>query len=452
MADRYLVGSGNWNNNANWSAISGGGGGASFPVAGDRAFLNSAFNIAVNVTSACAVLDMTGYSGTFSGAQRMNVSGNLTLGGTITYTGIMTMVGTSGTQVLTSNGKKLGGSFQLNGVGGTTQFADAFECAVTIQLVNGTLDTNNQQWKCRNFNMLAGTKSLLWTNSHGIFTGAQPTTSAWDTSTNAAGFSFTTGGASKATFTGAAGGSVSVLTAATTTIFDDVEYTGTGGLTFSANNGTYRDLICSGSGTISIGNGTWRNWDFTGCTGTWNQTAGNQVSGNITIGAGMTITGTVNVRMKGSGLQTFQSNGVTIPFLFRIGVSSINTVQLLDAFNSTNAVQIDVPGSTLVSKAGTTNTCTAFFSFGVPGTPCALASDTPGSPTTWNTDGIGTGSGTLKGGGEAGTVGGQLVVTDVHVGGGARWWAGNQAGNDNGGNAGWRFTDWNVRGLSRYVA
>jgi len=414
--------------------------------------LNSAANIAVNVASACAVLDMTGYSGTFSGAQRMNVTGNVTLGGTITYTGILTMVATSGTQVLTSNGKKLGGAFQLNGVGGTTQFADAFECTTNVNLTNGTLDTNNQAWKCRNLNLSAGTKALHWTNSHGTFTGVQPTANAWDTTTNQAGFSYTTGGASKASFTGT-GGVVGVLVAASSTVFDDFEYTGNGGLNFGANNGTFRDFICSGSGaSIAIGNGLWRNWDFTGCTGTFANSGGNQLSGNVTLGAGMTITGTANVRMSGSGLQTFKSNGVAVPFLFRVGVASVNTVQLLDAFNSSAAVQIDVPGSTLISKAGTTNTCSAFFSFGTLGTPCALSSDTPGTPTTWSTAATGTGSGTNRGGGEAGTVTGQLVVTDVHVGGGARWWAGRGTGNDNGGNAGWRFTDWNVRGLPRYAA
>lgn len=86
MADRYLVVAGNWNADANWSATDGGAGGASFPVAGDNAYITATSGtkqVTVNVNSACAVLDCTGSTS----ASPVLLAANLTVSGTFTLIG-----------------------------------------------------------------------------------------------------------------------------------------------------------------------------------------------------------------------------------------------------------------------------------------------------------------------------------------------------------------------------
>lgn len=91
MADRYWVGgSGSWfsGNTANWSATSGGSGGASVPTSADDVFFNaSSGGGTVNKSGAvpCASLNMTGFSGTFdsSGLGDLTVSGSVTIPSTV---------------------------------------------------------------------------------------------------------------------------------------------------------------------------------------------------------------------------------------------------------------------------------------------------------------------------------------------------------------------------------
>ena len=445
MAVRWLVGggNGNWNSTTNWSATNGGGAGASFPVAGDTANLNSAANIAINVGSACAVLDCTGYSGTLSGGGAMTTTGNVTGGGTWTQTGQWNFNGT-GVQVITMNGKAFGGGVQQNGVGGTVRLADAFQAAVNYTLTNGTLDcaTFNPTVRVRNFALGVGTKSLQQGNSQWTLT-MSVAGQGWDTTTNALNFTKTTGGASKLTFTGGAGVQVNMFCGASQT-FDDVAVTGGTGLFFlSANNGFFRDILVSNAagGAFTLANGTYRNLDFTGFTSTLNQTLGWSVTGNITLVSTMTVNSTSSISMRGTtGTQNVTTAGVSVTFELDVFNASGtgNVVNLLDAYSSTRRVRLRDNGAGIVAKAGTTNTCSLFDAVGIVGNLCPFKSDTPGSPTTWS---IAQGDQRCTG----------LDVTDVHVTGGGRWWAGRIA-NDNGGNAGWRFTDWALRGLARFVA
>jgi hypothetical protein len=87
MADRYYVGSGSdWNTDANWSTSSGGSGGSSYPIAGDTAYFDAnSGNCTLDAAAACAILDMTGYTGAIDfGAYAMTISGNCTLVGGLT--------------------------------------------------------------------------------------------------------------------------------------------------------------------------------------------------------------------------------------------------------------------------------------------------------------------------------------------------------------------------------
>lgn len=160
MTDHFWVGGGsstNWNATVptNWSLTSGGVGGATAPVAGDRVFfdLNSGTGTSVwNTTISLATLDCTGSKNIVShttGAFTIS-SGNLVLptgvGGTYTATGTsatFTFTATTGTQQIRTNGGKPGGMI-FNGIGGTFQLQDnlALFVATTtlLNLVNGTFD------------------------------------------------------------------------------------------------------------------------------------------------------------------------------------------------------------------------------------------------------------------------------------------------------------------------
>ena len=82
MADRYAIGGG-WTLSTNWSATSGGAplGAGGVPVDGDKVFFDANsvdMGMAAN-SNALAAIDMTGYTGTLSGAHTVNVD-NLGLG------------------------------------------------------------------------------------------------------------------------------------------------------------------------------------------------------------------------------------------------------------------------------------------------------------------------------------------------------------------------------------
>ena len=72
MAIYYWVGgSGTWDNSSttNWSASSGGAGGAGYPIAGDTAIFNASSGggtATIGATVTCAILTMTGYTGTIA--------------------------------------------------------------------------------------------------------------------------------------------------------------------------------------------------------------------------------------------------------------------------------------------------------------------------------------------------------------------------------------------------
>ncbi len=108
MAARYFVGggTGNWNSTTNWSASDGGASGASFPIAGDDVFLTAASGVntlTVNTASACTSITCTGFTGTLAGASNLTVAGNTTLGAgmTNTYTGNLII---SATSTINTNG------------------------------------------------------------------------------------------------------------------------------------------------------------------------------------------------------------------------------------------------------------------------------------------------------------------------------------------------------------
>ncbi len=149
MADRYLKATGDWNNNATWSATDGGAAGASFPVAGDDVFITAngdGLTLTGNVASACASLISSGGStATLAGASTLTVSGSVTLLATMTLTATSQFTIT-GTGTFTTGGLTLLGDLSVSGAGITVTLGDDYTSSGTsgIRVLDGALDTNGK--------------------------------------------------------------------------------------------------------------------------------------------------------------------------------------------------------------------------------------------------------------------------------------------------------------------
>lgn len=191
-ANRYWVGgTASWDATAGskWSTTSGGSGGSAVPTASDDVFFDGnsgAVTITISGARVCKSLDATGFTGTLAGTGGLSVgtstAGNFTLvsGMTVTYTGTITFVSTTGTNNVTTGGKALR-NLTFNGTGGTWQFQDNVNCGTsTIELTRGTLDTNGKT-------ITAGQISSSNSNTRTLTLGASVLTlsssSPWEFST-----------------------------------------------------------------------------------------------------------------------------------------------------------------------------------------------------------------------------------------------------------------------------
>ena len=180
MADRYWVlGTGTWDatNTVNWSASSGGAGGASVPTAADNVFFDANSNVlatAFTVTMAnsprvCNDFTASGLDGamTLAGsAIGLTVSGSLTFQATNftrTYTGTTTFNATTTGKTVTTNGVTFGGIINFNGVGGGWKLGSAVSALSSNILTNGTLDLDGKTLTAGGrFTTATGTKNLTF--------------------------------------------------------------------------------------------------------------------------------------------------------------------------------------------------------------------------------------------------------------------------------------------------
>ena len=251
MADRYwILGTGSWSstNTVNWSASSGGAGGASVPTAADNVFFDANSNVlatAFTVTMAntprvCNDFTAAGLDGamTLAGTSiGLTVSGSLfwpTTNFTRTNSGTNTFNATTTGKTITTNGISVGVTVVFNGIGGGWSLGSAFSCAI-LTLTNGTLDlagyTTTQSVR---FTTDTGTKNLTFNGGTLLISAAN--TTAFN---NAAPTNFTT-------TAGTGTGTIS-MTAATAKTFVG------GGSTFNCtlNQGGAGALTITGSNTFS---------------------------------------------------------------------------------------------------------------------------------------------------------------------------------------------------------
>jgi hypothetical protein len=205
MADRYWVlGTGTWDSTTttNWSATSGGTGGASVPTASDNVFFDANSNVlatAFTVTMAnsprvCNDFTASGLDGTMTLAGTsigLTVSGSLTFQATNftrTYTGATTFNATTTGKTVTTNGVSLL-AVTFNGVGGGWTLGSALNCgSSTLTITNGTLDTSSSGNYAVTANVFSSSNSNVRTiNLNASTVNLSSTATAWDmtTSTNA---------------------------------------------------------------------------------------------------------------------------------------------------------------------------------------------------------------------------------------------------------------------------
>jgi hypothetical protein len=264
MADRYwILGTGTWDSTSttNWSATSGGTGGASVPTASDNVFFDANSNVlatAFTVTMAnsprvCNDFTASGLDGTMTLAGAsigLTVSGSLTFQATNftrTYTGTTTFNATTTGKTVTTNGVAFGGTVTFDGVGGGWTLGSALNIGSSnLTITNGTFDTSSSGNYALTVGQLFSSNSNARTinlNASTVSTSSN-TPITFTTSTNLtfnAGTSTINSSAQQPTF---AGGSQT---------FYNVSFTSTN-ITFPTITGanTFNNLSITGRTTVGI--------------------------------------------------------------------------------------------------------------------------------------------------------------------------------------------------------
>ena len=162
-----------------------------------------------NTNEAAKNVNFNGFAGTWSRGGLTKIYGNLTLSSAAGFSAAasvnaLTFGATSGTQIITSNGKTHDYPITLNGVGGTVQLADALLMGTTRILAhtNGTLDLNGKTLTVgTQYQTVVGTQVLTFNG--GTLTCPGVTTLAFNNAAPA-GFSTVAGtGTGKISMTGA---------------------------------------------------------------------------------------------------------------------------------------------------------------------------------------------------------------------------------------------------------
>jgi len=255
MADRYWRGgTGTWNTTSttNWSATSGGAGGASVPTASDNVIFDQAATYNVTMTGALACLSITVSAGTVSfltgTTPTLQVNGSMSLvAGTVwTSTGAITFNSTTTGQTITTNGTTINGAITFDGVGGEWSLGSALTTGATLTttLTNGALSLNGYDLTTGIFSSSnANTRSIAFGSNNIILshtTAAQTVLSM----AIATGFTYTSSG----TFASGTGTFQATMSTTRTFVFGT-----TGGTATNAP----RLYLVSGASIATLTTGSW---------------------------------------------------------------------------------------------------------------------------------------------------------------------------------------------------
>ena len=286
MADRYWVlGSGFWSstNTTNWSASSGGTGGASVPTAADNVFFDANSNVGVgsftctmsNTPRVCNNFTASGLDGvmTLAGTNiGLTVSGSLTFQATNftrTYTGTTTFDATTTGKTITTNGVSLT-NVTFNGVGGEWTLGSALNCGFsTLTITNGVFNTSSSgnyavtadsisssNSNARTISLNASTVELSGSNPITFTTSTNLTFNAGTSQINCSSFFGTLAGGNKTfynvsfTNTGINGASITEANTFNNLTITGRTSVGNGGFSFN-NNQTINGTFTVSAGTAS---------------------------------------------------------------------------------------------------------------------------------------------------------------------------------------------------------
>jgi hypothetical protein len=139
----------NWNATSSWSLTDGGATGASVPTNSDNVCFTSTNNnnAVINASASCLSISFTGgtgYTGTVSGSQALNVRGDFTLsaGMTLTYTGEITFNTNDGN--ITTAGKTILSAITFNQSGKTWTLQDNLTTRKKLQVASGSFVHNDK--------------------------------------------------------------------------------------------------------------------------------------------------------------------------------------------------------------------------------------------------------------------------------------------------------------------
>lgn len=343
MADRYWVGgAGTWDatTTTNWSATSGGAGGASAPTSADNVFFNSASNATAYAVTV----------GTNANAQDVTIAGPASGNVTIT-SGATAVINCFGSWTNAATGV----------VFSTTSGASINFLSTTT---GKTITTNNVTWAANGttFAGVGGGWSLgsAFTNTAGV------TVTNGAFSTSASNYALNTGAL---TASGTATRSISLnASAVAVTAATCVNIANATGLTFNAGTST---ITCSNANPIINGNGqTYNNVSFT-ATGTGTSTIqGANTFNNLTqttvgasgrrtvvITANQTINGTLTLGAANTSVRRIQVVGTTVTGLgvgtpITLTVATVATLADVDFRDITAAGASGTWSGTRLGNAG----------------------------------------------------------------------------------------------------
>lgn len=274
---------------------------------GENALSAADFNLttgtySVSISTGIGSLNLTGFSGTLTNQNR-RLFGSLNLGTTATLaSGSLTtdFVATTTGNTITTNGMTLNSPVQFNGTGGSWTLQDAMTVSAlqTTYLTKGTLNLNN-------FTLTTGYFASANSNTRTIAFGTGNITV-----NGAGGTLFDTSNTNNLATTGTQVVNVSYSGAVATTISPGVvnEIDST---SFNFTTGTY---------TLTMSAGRWRNLDFTGFAGTVPNASAQTIYGNLNLGT-TTITANSSIWTFAatSAGKTITTNGRTMDFPLTFG-------------------------------------------------------------------------------------------------------------------------------------
>jgi hypothetical protein len=345
-----LVGGGDWTATA-WSLTSGGTPlAANYPLPQDTAIiedtgLNSSATITFSTNN--AIGNIVASTRTLPVTLALTsvvpqIYGDLTLSSAVTTTattGNLTFVGYNKTQTITSAGTTIAFAIIVNNLSTTVALADALTLPSTIAttLTLGTLNLANYTLTCGLFlSTNTNTRTIAFGTGQINLTGNNAT--IWNYN-SATGLTITGSAIVNCTYSGSTGTRLLLLS---------------GPLVASINVN-----VTAGTDIVALNNTGFNNVNFTGFTGSC--ITGVSVTGNLTLGVGMTITSTSAWNMFAtSGTQQFTSNGVTLdaPLSF-IGVGGSYQLQDNLTLGSTRALTLTAGALNLNAKTLTTGTVTS---------------------------------------------------------------------------------------------